>query len=91
MATDEGHPHTGQGRKEKGNSVVRMTHPSQEGRKSKKSKCVANLVAEVVVATALTSVPPSGDSLDGCSIPMVHNSPVVSGDADPLPPIIAAA
>ena len=64
---------------------------SKNGRKSKKSKRVANLTSEVVIAAASTSAPPSGDSLDDRGSPVVHNPPVVSGDAEPLPPVIAAA
>lgn len=64
---------------------------SKAAKKSKKSKRVANLASEVAIAVASTSAPPSGDSHDDRGSPVVHNPPVVSGDAEPLPPVIAAA
>ncbi|KAH9054838.1 hypothetical protein EDB87DRAFT_1644965 [Lactarius vividus] len=88
-ALDEENPPAERGKKKK--RLVVGDDTSKPVKRAKKIKRIANPANEVVVATASASPAPlSIDSHDDRGSPVVHNVPI-SADAEPLPPVIAAA
>ena len=89
VTSDDEHSITERGKKKK-KRMGGEDDAAKASKKSKKSKRVASVPSEVVVAAASTSAPPSDDSHDDRGSPVVHNTPITA-DAEPLPPVIAAA
>lgn len=86
---DEENPPAERGKRKK--RLVVGDDTSKPVKRAKKIKRVANPASEVVVAAASASPAPlSIDSHDDRGSPVVHNVPI-SADAEPLPPVIAAA